>query len=352
MSIVISLIIFGIIVLIHEFGHFIAARRCGILVEEFAIGMGPKIFSVQGKETLYSIRILPIGGFCKMLGEDNNSSDSRALSNKTILQRFIVISAGAFMNFVLAFVIFLLLTFFNGFVSTTISSLVDNYPASQAGIEVGDKITSINGSKIHIYQDLSFLMSENKGEPIEVKIKRNGETLIKRIVPQKDESGRWLIGFTPSAKYGFFAEPIEGYSKASFLESSGAAFWTMVFSVKSTIIGFVKIFTFSISADQVAGPIGIVQIIGDTYQTGMKENFLIAVENLAMLAAFLSANLGVVNLFPIPALDGGRLMFLILEAIRRKPVSADKEGMVHFVGFVLLMGLMIVIAYNDITRLF
>ncbi len=352
MSIIIALIIFGIIVWIHEFGHFIVARKCGILVEEFAIGMGPKIFSVKGKETVYSLRLFPIGGFCKMLGEDSGSNDTRALNNKSIFQRLAVMSAGAIMNFILAFVIFLILTFSNGFVDTTIASLVDKYPASLAGLQVGDKITAINGKTIHIYQDLAFFMSENQGKPIDVKVIRDGQALTKQIIPQKDDTGRWLIGFSPSPQVGFFGKPVEGYGKASFLESAGTAYWTMFFSVKSTIIGFVKLFTFHVSSDQVSGPIGIVQIIGDTYKSGIKDSLLAAIENLALLAAFLSANLGVINLFPIPALDGGRILFLIVEAFRGKPVSPDKEGMVHFVGFVILMGFMIFVAYNDIIKLF
>ncbi len=342
MNIVVALLVFGIIVLVHEFGHFFVAKRNGIFVEEFAIGMGPKLLSRKIGETIYSIRMLPLGGFCKMMGEESESGDARAFSNKSVGVRMSVIAAGPFMNFLLAFIIIAWIAMAQGFSTTVIDKLDPDYPAAQAGLQVGDKITALNGRRIYNMQDLMYQLHENKGNPITIDLIRSKQTL-KRIplAPKWDEQNQqWRIGFTP----------IMG--KQSLGETFVYSFWSMIYLIKMTVVGFVRMFSGQVPKEQIAGPIGIFQIIGESYQVGIRENILYAIRNVAYIAALLSANLGALNLFPIPALDGSRLVFLGIEGIRKKPVSIEKESMIHFIGFVLLMVLMVFVAYNDIIKLF
>lgn len=340
-TVIIAIIVFGIIVLVHEFGHFFVAKRNDILVEEFAIGMGPKIVGIKKGETLYSIRILPLGGYCKMLGEDDTSNDNRAFGNKSVAARIRVIAAGPFMNFLLAFVILLVLTFSFGFHSTTIDKVIDGYPAKEMGMKQGDQIIKLNNARIHIWEDLSIMISESKGEEINFIIKRQNEKLnisVKPILEDEDQS--WKIGIIPSKQ------------KNNIIEMINYSFWKMILYVKLTITGFVKLITGQVQGDQIAGPIGIVSMIGENYKQGLKVSIIAAIVNVSGLLVLLSANLGVLNLFPIPALDGSRLVFLMIEAIRKKPIDAKIEGTVHLVGFGLLMLLMVFVGYNDIVNLF
>lgn len=339
--IIMALLVFSILVLVHEFGHYFVAKKSGILVEEFAIGMGPKLFGVKKGETLYSIRILPLGGFCKMLGEDADSNDVRAFGNKTVSKRMLVVLAGAFMNFVLAFIIIFALKSINGYKPPVIESLMEGYPASQAGLQAGDTIKAINGKKVRIYEDLIVIMDANKGNPAVVTVNRGNETLNYEITPKLSEDGsQWLLGFAP-----------KDFIKGNILDTMNQSFWNLIFYIKYTYIGLGQMLTGQVAAEEMTGPIGIVNMMGQSYQEGLQYSIWVAIEAVAKLAAFISANLGVVNLLPLPALDGGRFVFLAIEAIRRKPVSAEKEGMVHFIGFVVLMILAVFVAYNDVINL-
>lgn len=340
--IIMALIVFSILIIVHEFGHYIVAKKSGVLVEEFSIGMGPKLFGKQKNETMYSIRLFPIGGYCKMLGDDSESNDDRAFNNKSVSKRIAVVLAGAFMNFVLAFLIIFVLKSINGYIPPVVNSLIDGYPAQMAGIKTGDTIKAINGSRIRIYEDLNMIMLQNKDKPVLVTLQRGNETIEYNVAPKLAEDGsQWLLGFKP-----------EGYIKGGVFKTIEQSFWNLIFYIKYTIVSFVQLFTLQVSTDDMAGPIGIINIMGESYQNGLKYSVSVAIQSVAEIAALISANLGVVNLLPLPALDGGRLMFLLIEAIRRKPISAEKEGMVHFVGFVALMILAVFIAYNDILRLF
>jgi regulator of sigma E protease len=351
-SIVIAILVFGAIVVVHELGHFIAARKCDVLVEEFAIGMGPMLFRKQVGETLWSLRLFPIGGFCKMLGEDTVSDDTRALNSKKVYQKAIILAAGAFMNFLLAFVIFLATTLANGFSVAQVSSVVKGAPAEQAGLLPGDRIVKLNGTAINIYEDLSFEMSTVKGEPIEVEFKRDGQRMKSLITPYLDEStGAYKIGFIAAQKTGLLGKAAEGFERAGFFETIGRSFALITFFIKATVIGLVRLVTAQVAVSEMSGPIGIMSVIGETYTQTIKESFMTMLMNMLMLCALLSANLGVVNLLPLPALDGGRLVFVLFEGIRRKPVPAEKEGMVHLIGFVLLMILAAFIAFSDIRKL-
>lgn len=351
--ILVALLVFSILVVVHEFGHFILAKKNGIKVEEFAVGMGPMLFSKQGKETLYSVRALPLGGFCRMLGEDSGCDDKRAFNNKSVLARISVIVAGPFMNFILAFLLIGFLLSVNGFIQPVVARLTEGYSAQEVGLQPGDKIISLDGQTVAVYQDFQMIMDQVDGSPIEIVIKRNGQKQTYEITPKIDQNtGRYVLGFMPQSRNGLLAEDIPGIERASILEMAEASFDTMVFYIRSTVSGFFQIFTFHVSKDEISGPIGIIQVMGDYYEEGMKESVFDAVKNMMALGALLSANLGALNLFPIPAMDGGRLLFLIIEGIRKKPINPEKEGMIHFAGFVLLMAFMVFIAYNDIVKIF
>lgn len=341
MMIIMALLIFSILVIVHEFGHYIVAKKSGVLVEEFAVGMGPKLFGKQIGETLYTLRLFPIGGFCKMLGEDSESNDERAFNNKSIPKRMAVILAGAFMNFLLAFLIVFVLKNISGFRPLIVSDVIPDYPAQMAGIQAGDTIQKINGSKIRIYEDLAIFMGQNKGNPIDITVQRGNEVNEYSIIPKlAEDNTQYLIGFLNS-------EAIKG----NIFENIYQSFWTLVTYIKYTIVGFGQLITGQVSAADMSGPIGIVNVMGESYKTGLQYSVSLAIQRIADIAALISVNLGVINLLPLPALDGGRFAFLCLEAIRRKPVSAEREGMFHFVGFVALMILAVFVAYNDVLKL-
>ena len=355
MSLIIAFLIFSLIVVVHEFGHFIIARKNGILVEEFAVGMGPILLKKQKGETLYTIRALPLGGFCKMLGEDESTDDNanieKSFNNKTVLQRIAVISAGSIMNFILSFVIAMILVFVNGFGTTIVNFPIENTPAYIAGLQSGDRIVRIDNSRIRIFEDVQFALVNNGATPIDLTINRDGTMIIKEITPMQ-VGQNYMIGFSPQQYAGFFSSDTHGLERAGFLESISTSFWTVGSYVRLVLHGLGQLVTFNVSVDEMAGPVGIVNVIGDVYQNNIEISVWHTATIMLRLAALISANLGVFNLLPFPALDGGRLAFLSIEAVRGKPINPEKEGIVHLVGFAMLMVLFVLVTFNDITRLF
>lgn len=352
-SVLISLLVFSILVLVHEYGHYIVAVKNGILVEEFAIGMGPTVFKKQKGDTIYSVRLLPLGGFCRMLGEDEDNHDPRSFNSKTTFQRMAVVVMGPIMNFLFAFfIVFVVAATTNAVVYPTVVNVLDGTDAQAKGLTAGDEIIAINGEKIGTYQDMYLVLDGCNGNDLKVTVLRDGnkENLI--IKPSTSQDNRWIIGFTPLVKTGLLAEKVDGYQQADIIETAKTSFYTMRYYIKSVVVGFVRLFTLNITPEDVAGPIGIVQIMGDTVQEGLTYSVGSAIRSLMTIAALLSTNLGAINLFPIPAMDGGRLVFLIIETIRGKAIDRNKEGFIHFVGFVLLMVFMALIASNDIIRIF
>ncbi len=352
-------------VLVHELGHFIAARKSGIFVEEFAIGMGPKLWSTKTKKnkTVYSLRLLPIGGFCKMLGEDeDHPGDTRALNNKKVWQRILVMAAGAIMNFLLAFLIYFGLNLFTGYPVAEVRETLPNTPASES-LLAGDKITHINGSHVGLYEDFSFELLYSGGEPVDIRVNRDGEIIDLQITPALNEFGEPKLGFYPGARLGLFDEIPEGYGyeRVGFFGTVSTSFNKVIFIVKSTVVGIYRLVTGQGGLVGLSGPIGIANEIGNVYDSTIEaservqasafQTFLSAFITMLEICALISANLGIMNLLPLPALDGGRLVFLIYEGIRRKPVPPEREGTVHFVGFVLLMILAVFVAYQDIVKL-
>ena len=325
LTIITAILVFTALVVIHEFGHFIFARMAGIKVEEFAVGMGPKLWGYQAKETLYSIRAFPLGGFCKMLGEDENVQDPRAFSSKPVWRRILVIVFGPIMNLVLAVVIFSLA--FSPI--PVIRQVVETAPAGKAGIVAGERILEIQGNTITEWNQIKPLITENVGKPTTIKLEKDGATreiILTPITQQGVQGG--IIGIVPA--YGY-----QGFSLANGIKTAGNVSYQMV-----DYLG--KLFVGKASADDVVGPVGIIVYMSDAAKSGILQ--------VLSLTAFLSLNLFIVNLLPLPALDGGRLIFLIIEGIRRKPVDPQKEGFVHFVGFVLLMILSVIIIYRDVIK--
>ena len=333
-----TVVIFCLIIAIHEFGHFITAKLSGITVFEFAIGMGPKIWGFEKNGTKYSLRLLPIGGYCAMDGEDGNSENPNAFCNKSALRRFLVLVAGAAMNVLLGFVIFVYLMGTSpALPSNTIGEVTEGSACYTAGLMAGDKIIKMESenysSAIRTYNDISFFSYQNQGATTDITVKRNGEKMSFTVTPAPlDEGGNAVFGFKAKA---------EPRNPISILYH---AFWQSVFVVKVVLLSFWQLITGTVPLSSVSGPVGIITEINSAAKVGY--------ESVLSLAALISINLGVVNLFPLPALDGGRILFLIIEKIRRKPLSKNHEAIIHFVGFALLMVIALIVTFSDITKLF
>jgi regulator of sigma E protease len=331
-----SVVIFGLLIFFHELGHFLVAKRLGIDVIEFAIGFGPKAVSRQIGETVYSLRVFPLGGFVRLVGEDPDEVEEEgSFQKQPVWRRFAVIASGPVMNFILAVLLFSLIYFaFIGvpvYQSTAIGELLPGGRAEQAGLMAGDRIISVAGEEVDKWHDLVALINAHPDTEIAIEFERENQLQALTVTPQRDpQAGVGLIGIWPQTRmFAVFPSLSLGVTHTiSFLRFIAASIMQML--------------TGSVAPD-VVGPVGIIQIVGEVARTG--------VVNLLSLAAIISLNLGFLNLLPIPALDGSRLMFLVVEWIRGRPVDPHKESFVHFVGFTVLILLMIVIAYRDLVRL-
>lgn len=345
-AILIALLALSIIVMVHEFGHFIAGKAVGMQVLEFSIGMGPKIVQKERKGTMYSLRWLPIGGYCRFLGEDESDDDPRAMNNISVGRRAIMVAAGAMMNFVFAFVVAaLLLMFFGGDYSSRIVTVDEGRPAIEAGLMAGDKIVSVNGVAVETASQARTEIQKDPTQPITLTVEREGQ-LVENLVmtPVYDEASQsYLIGIA-------FGERIP----LSFFEAIKQA-GQMLVDIVTQMFVFLKnlIFKFE-GAQDLGGPVRIVSILGDAAKIGFAgtwDAITLAIKNLMMFGVLISINLGVINLLPIPGMDGARLVFIAIEAIRGKPIPPEKEGMVHFCGLVFMMGLFVVLTFQDIRAL-
>ena len=346
MNILIALIVFELLVVFHEFGHFIAARACGVKVVEFSVGMGPKLFSVQGKDTLFSLRGLPIGGYCSMVGEDEEDEGDveGSLASKPVWQRMLELFAGPFFNFLLAFLLAGVILSQAGVDRCVLTNLTPGYPAEEAGLKAGDEIIGMNRSKVVFFRDLQTWLNFHKDEPVDVKVLRDGEKLSFHLTPKyNSEEERYMIGIVCSGQ----RDPVNGAGELLYYSLQEVRF-----NVTSVITGLQMMVRGRISPDNITGPVGIVESIGETVEETKAFGLFTVLLNLMNVALLLSANLGVMNLLPLPALDGGRLLFCFVELIFRRPVNRSLEGAVHFAGFVLLMALMAVIMMHDIGRIF
>lgn len=373
---VVTVVIFLVMISLHEFGHFIMAKSVGVKVLEFAIGMGPAIFKKQGKETLYSLRVLPIGGYCKLEGEDEKTDDERAFCNQKLWKRFLVVVSGAILNILLGFILLLVINGNSGEIATTkIDKVVDGSYLSETDIKPGDEIIKINGKNINFYPDIAFYLDELKKEQdIELTVKRHGEKITRIIKPSVDKTtifyGEDNATVKSSINNGEETTTVSEYSdkdvakefigktvteerliigfnpkieKVGFLNNIEYSFHYTGFVVKMVYKGLIDLVTGKAGMDQVSGPVGIVDAVSKTVNSGKYW-----IVNILSLTVLLTINLGVFNLLPLPALDGGRIFFMLIELIRGKPVSAEKEGMVHAIGLLLLLGFALVISVKDI----
>ncbi len=329
-----AVIIFLVLVLVHEFGHFITAKFCGVTVHEFAIGMGPAIFKKEYKDTLYSLRCIPIGGYCAMEGEDQESEEEGAFSNKKPLQRMLILVSGALMNLILGFILMCIIMFSKDAQLVNvpvIDTVVEQSAAQQAGLQKGDEFVKVANADIQTYMELKMELARYKGGSIDIEFLRDGKRHKIAITPTTDDDGMYYIGFVPKA------EPL------NFGGRIYHAWHHTVLYGKMILVSLYDLVTGSVGMEAMSGPVGIVSEIGNAAQRGIMD--------LISFAALITINLGLFNLLPLPALDGGRVFFILAELIIRKKIPADKEGMVHFIGFALLIVLMLFATWNDIIRL-
>lgn len=327
--------------MIHELGHFIFAKRAGVYVHEFSLGMGPRLFKFKRKndETEYSIRLLPIGGYVSMAGEDmeeeNNIPKEKQLVNKKWSERFFTIIAGIVFNFLLAIILLFIIALINGApnLKPTISSIDPTYPLSETDIKVGDVITKINNEKISNQDELLLELQVNTGKTIKIEVNNNKTVDVTPILVTEDGISSYVYGFTldNNVEKGIFSSLKYAFSKTfSLVKQMG------------TIILY--LITGKLSLDNLSGPIGIYNVVAEVSKTGIL--------NMLYLIAYLCINVGFINFLPIPAFDGGRILFLIIEKIKGSKVNEKIENSIHTVGFILLMILMIMITYNDIIKIF
>lgn len=346
MTIIYFILILSVIIFIHEFGHFIFAKKAGIYVFEFAIGMGPKIFSRKSKksETEYSIRLIPLGGFCSMAGESNedekNVPKDRLMQNKTWFQRFMVIFAGPLFNFILAFLLLFFIALIYGATPTKpiVGAVEPNSAAEKAGLEVGNTIISINNKKVSNWDQVMMqlqMVDGSKKIAFKIKDDKNDERIInikpQKIIENDTVTYRFGIGTSSTKERGFI--PSISYASSKIVSLTQA--------MGTTIKGLV---TGSIAVSNVSGPVGIYSVIGEQAKAGF--------DSILYLIAYLSINVGFINLLPLPAFDGGHILFIIIEKIKGSPVSPEVENKIHMIGMFLLLLLMAVITINDIIKLF
>ncbi len=338
--IIVAILFFGFVVMSHELGHFCFAKLFKVKVDEFAIGMGPKIFKVKKGETTYALRLFPVGGLVSMDGEDKESDNDRAFCNKPVWQRFIIVAAGATINILLGFILIVIMLSASDLIGTMeVRSFADNASTQACGLQVGDKITAINGNHVFSDLDMSFLLQRDKDATVDFTVKRDGKkTELKNVkFDTYDKDGRQvmvfdfvIVGVRPSPL------PVIKYSVGE-----------TVSVVRMVWLSLFDLITGQYHLSDMSGPIGVVSYIADAAEQSTKADptpFL-------MLTALIAINIGVFNLLPVPALDGGRLFFMLIEMIRRKPIPQKYESAIHAVGLILLLAFMALISVNDVLNL-
>ena len=343
MKIIIAILIFSLLIIFHELGHFLLAKKNGIRVNEFCLGLGPTVVGFTKGETKYSLHLLPFGGACMMEGEDAESDDERAFGKKSVWARISVVAAGPIFNFIMALVFTIILMGCVGYDKPVLSGVMEDYPAEEAGIEAGDTIVKLNHKSIHFWREINFYLYSHPGEELKVTYEREGERYETTLTPKYDEeNGAYYAGF-----YGGGEK-----TKGNVIETLQYGVYYVKYWIDVTFESLKMLVTGQVGVQDMSGPVGIVKTIGDTYEQSKASGVFYIFVNMLNISILLSANLGVMNLLPIPALDGGRLVFLIIEAIRGKKIDPDKEGMVHFIGMACLMLLMVVVMFSDIRKLF
>ena len=405
--VIVALVLFLSVIMIHEFGHFIFAKTFGVKVNEFSVGMGPKLLSKKKGDTVYSFRILPIGGFCSMEGEDEESSDEGSFQKRKVWQRIIIVAAGAIFNIILGLIFMLIIQaqqpyYASRTIATFLPTLVSESDvladrsqvkyfysedgetyyeinkmssegideeagtvgylsvkgsetghffreatSGRSGLREGDQIYSVDGYRAYCFYDAYFAMSLDEDGVMDFEVVRDGKHVTIKDVTFDRVAGTGAYSGTDITVLDFQVYGVQRTFKtlmqSTFLQSQ--------YFVRSVYVSLWRIITGRVGFSQMSGPVGIASMIGEVAQQGFAQSFADGINNILYLMALITFNLGIVNLLPLPALDGGRLVFLFVEAIRGKPIPPEREGMVHFIGIILLFGLMILITFNDIMKL-
>ncbi len=335
LQILYTVLVLGVLIFVHELGHFIAAKACKVRVTEFALGMGPAILKKQGKETLYALRLFPIGGYCAMTGEDEEiADDPKAMRNKPVWMRMIIVLAGSVMNFVLGLVLVSIIVCFSNIPSTTVAQFDENATSVNGGLQVGDKIIAVEGERISDYTGMATQFSRcyNK-DTLSLTVLREGQEVILQSVPFPTEQVDEDLSYPMLDFLVYRAKKTPGVVLKQIFLQTGSY-------VTSVVNGLVDMITGRISLKYVSGPVGISSVISEAASYGIL--------SLLSVAALISVNLGVMNVLPLPALDGGRFLCLLVEAILRRPIPAKVEGMIHAAGLIILLGIMVLVAFKDI----
>ena len=345
-----AILVFGVLIAVHELGHFMAAKACGVRVNEFSIGMGPTLWKKQKGETQYSLRLFPVGGFCAMEGEEEDSDDPTALNNQGFWAKLLIFAAGAAMNFIAGLLIILVLyADAQAFYVPVVAGFADGCPLESAdGLQEGDRLLRIDGEKVYVYSDISLLMGLNKTGAFDLQIERNGEVITLRDFTMErreytDQNGKAYTG------YGLYfgAEEATLGRKLSYSWNNAMDFARLVrLSLQMLVTG-------QAGVKDLSGPVGIVSTMTQVGEQAATTRA--AGENIAYLAALIAVNLAVMNLLPLPALDGGKIFFLVINAVSmqlfKKQIPAKYENYIHFAGLILLLALMAVITFSDVWKL-
>lgn len=346
-TLILFILIFGVVVISHEFGHFLLAKASGITVLEFSVGMGPTLFSFQKGGTKYALKLLPIGGACMFEGEDGLQTQEGepgegSFMKANVWKRISTVVAGPFFNFILAFIIALIMVNMIVIRDPVATEVVEGGAAAEAGLQDGDRILSIDGERIRLYEEILLFTQTHRGGAVDLGYERDGQEYVVSIDPHYDETtGRYMIGISNA-----------DFVKIKGIDSLKYAWYEIRYSVKMTYKSLGMLVKGQVGREDVAGPVGIaVNLVGKTYEESKQYGWQSVMVNMMNITLMLSVNLGIINLLPLPALDGGRLMFMLLEVVRGKPVPPDKEGMVHFVGLIFFMVLMVLVLFNDIANI-
>lgn len=345
-----AILVFGVLIAVHELGHFMAAKACGVRVNEFSIGMGPALWKKQKGETQYSLRLFPVGGFCAMEGEEEDSDDPTALNNQSFWAKLLIFAAGAAMNFIAGLLIILVLyADAQAFYVPVVAGFADGCPLESAdGLQEGDRLLRIDGEKVYVYSDISLLMGLNKTGAFDLQIERNGEVITLRdfTMERREYTGQNGKAYTGYGLY-FGAEEATLGRKLSYSWNNAMDFARLV------RLSLLMLVTGQAGVKDLSGPVGIVSTMTQVGEQAATTRA--AVENIAYLAALIAVNLAVMNLLPLPALDGGKIFFLVINAVSmqlfKKQIPAKYENYIHFAGLILLLALMAVITFSDVWKL-
>lgn len=344
MGIVIAILMFSGIIIFHELGHFLLAKKNGIRVDEFSLGLGPTLIGKEFHGTKFSIKLLPFGGACMMGEDDVDDMSEGSFNSKSVWARMSVIVAGPVFNLILAWIMCIVMVAWVGYMPPVVDTVQPGYAAYEEGLQSGDVIKEINGKNIHLWNEISlYNLTHAQEKEAEVVYERDGKEYTATLELRQLENDAYKkLGVTNSGES----------VRPGILGSLQYGAYTVKYWVDYTVDCLRMLVTGQVGVRDLSGPVGIVDFVGDTYHQSAGAGLKILVLNMMNIGILITANLGIMNLLPIPALDGGRLVFLIIEAIRRKRIPPEKEGMVHFAGFALLMALMVFVMYNDIMKLF